>query len=373
MTFIDELGNEFSMKPSHIKDGHWSPYVSKNFISIDYHMNELQKIVKQRGGKIKEGQTYINNRTKMIFIDQLGNEFEMQPSNVKLGKWSRYEKNCSEHICRQIIEQLYNNKFPSNYNLLTQSNGNRLQLDGYCENLNIGFEYQGQQHFVGWGNTPEKKLKSLIEIQRRDKEKEIKCKEKNILLLKINFYQNLQNIQSLIEQTFNDVKLSYLNLNLEIPLFLLNFPLNTIKIDLTKISNLVKMYNELEVIVMNKGGKIKDGEVYINNATKMTFIDKFGNEFKMTPGKVKSGQWSPYESGYIFNNPNYHMEELKKIALSKGGKIKEGEMYINNMTKMTFIDKSGNEFQVRPNNIKNGRWSPYEAKSSPLYNKKQKI
>lgn len=37
----------------------------------------------------------------MTFIDQLGNEFEMNPNNIKLGKWSRYEKNCSEHPLSQ--------------------------------------------------------------------------------------------------------------------------------------------------------------------------------------------------------------------------------------------------------------------------------
>ena len=29
------------------------------------------------------------------------------------------------------------------------------------------------------------------------------------------------------------------------------------------------------------------------------------------------------------------------------------EVYVNNMTKMTFIDKSGNEYKSTPENIKN--------------------
>ena len=44
------------------------------------------------------------------------------------------------------------------------------------------------------------------------------------------------------------------------------------------------------------------------NFTKMIFIDKLGNEFKMSPQKVKSGQWSPFESGYVYNNPDYHLK-----------------------------------------------------------------
>lgn len=360
ITFIDKLGNEFKMKSSHIKDGHWSPYESGNVYDINYHMEELKKIAKSRGGRIKDGEIYINSRTKITFIDQLNNEFKITPGNVKSGKWSPFEKNRSEHICRQIVEQIYKNKFPSDYSTLKQSNGNRLQLDGYCKELEIAFEYQGEQHFIGWGNNQEKKNKSLIGIQRRDKEKEIQCKQKNITLLKINYYKELKKPIDLIKQTVESIKQSYINLNLKIPNFLLIFPLEEIKIKFNDISALKKMYEDLEVIVSKNGGKIKEGEVYIDNATKMIFIDVKGNEFSMAPSKIKMGRWSPYENRYIFNNPEYHFKELEKIAREKGGQIKEGEVYVKNKIKMLFIDKFGNEFSACPNNIKNGRWSPYE-------------
>ena len=115
----------------------------------------------------------------------------------------------------------------------------------------------------------------------------------------------------------------------------------------------------LSEIAQLRGGKIKEGEKYTGAKNKMTFIDKLGNEFQSTPDSIKRGSWSPYESGNI-TDKKYHMEILKKIVKSKGGKIKEGEQYINSNTKMLFIDQFGNEFHMKPSHIKEGRWSKYK-------------
>lgn len=359
MIFIDSLGNEFKMSPTLIKTGSWSPYESGNVSNNpDYHMQKLMKIVESKGGKIKEGEIYKNNSTKMIFIDQLGNEFKMAPANIKSGNWSPYEKNCFEHVCRQIIEQLYDKKFKSSWDIIKRKGKRNLQLDGYCPELKIAFEYQGIQHTTGWGRD----VNSLIAIKQRDYEKKQICIEKGILLLEIHYYKKINNVLDIIQQTIKDIKNSYKKNNLTIPEFISNINMEKIKIDFSKINNLTLMYKQLEEIAKLKGGKIKDGEQYIGSGFKMIFIDKSGNEFKITPTKVKSGQWSPYESKNGCNDPEYHMKKLYKIAQSKGGKIKEGEQYVGAKDKMIFIDKSGNEFSMTPDSIKHGAWSPYESK-----------
>ena len=374
LAFIDKLGNEFEMSPNKIKIGQWSPYESGKVRDSEYHTKQLEEIALLKGGKIKEGEVYVNNATKMNFIDKLGNEFKIKPSAVKNGRWSPYEQNCSEHICRQIIEQLYNKQFPSSWDIIKREGKKNLQLDGYCQELKIAFEYQGVQHTTGWNGKDKKfQQQSLIEIQKRDKEKKQLCIEKDILLLEINYYKNVKNSQDIINQTIEDVKKSYIKNNILIPDFITNCDIEKIKIDLTKISNLVIMQEELEEIVFEKGGKIKEGEVYIGSTTKMTYIDKLGNEFKMSPSAVKTGNWSPYEAGNI-RDSEYHMIQLQEIVKSKGGKIKEGEIYVNSKTKMTFIDKDGYEFEMSPDHIKRGQWSPYESGkvfNNPEYHMKQ--
>lgn len=59
--------------------------------------------------------------------------------------------------------------------------------------------------------------------------------------------------------------------------------------------------------------------------TKMTFIDKSGNEFRTTPNSIKNGSWLPYEVGCVRKNPEFHMKQLDEMAKLKGGKIKEGK------------------------------------------------
>lgn len=171
MTFIDKLGNEFKMRPNSVKRGAWSPYESGQTNDPFYHMKELKKIAESRGGKIKDGEVYINSKTKIIFIDQLRNEFKITPKEVKNGRWSPLEKNYSEHICRQIVEQIYGYSFPSTWAVIKRKNGNNLQLDGYCKELNIAFEYQGEQHFFGWRSDKEKQKESLENITKLDLEK----------------------------------------------------------------------------------------------------------------------------------------------------------------------------------------------------------
>ena len=373
MLFIDRLGNEFKMAPTSIKGNRWSPYEVDKVRESEYHMKKLEQIALSRGGRIKEGSEYINSKTKMTFIDQFENEFDIIPSSVKLGYWSPYERNYSENICRQIIEQLYNKKFPSSWDIIKRKGKRTLQLDGYNENLQIAFEYQGEQHFFGWFNVDKDiQQNELIKIQERDAEKKQICIDKNILLLEINYYKNISNVQDIINQTINDVKKSYEKNNLQIPQFIINiFPQN-IKIDFTKISHLLLKQKEIEEIVLSKGGKIKEDEVYINSTTKITLIDKLGNEFRITPANLKTGYWSTYESGRV-NDPKYHMKEIEKIVLSKGGKIKEGSEYINSKINMTFIDKLGNEFDMNPTSIKKGSWSPYESGyfREPEYHQKE--
>ena len=59
-----------------------------------------------------------------------------------------------------------------------------MELDFFCEELSLAIEYDGRQHFVpikNWGGEA-----SLLEIQRRDEEKNQACKQTGISLIRIN-------------------------------------------------------------------------------------------------------------------------------------------------------------------------------------------
>ena len=79
------------MRPSDVKQGQWSPYESGLVRDSKYHMKKLQEIATSKDGKIKEGEVYVNAKTKIIFIDKFDNEFKISPDKVKRGSWSPFE------------------------------------------------------------------------------------------------------------------------------------------------------------------------------------------------------------------------------------------------------------------------------------------
>jgi len=87
--------------------------------------------------------------------------------------------------CRRILEDLFHKPFTSiRPDFLRYVTGKNLELDGYNEELQIAFEYQGIQHrqFTPLFH----KTYSMFEKQlQRDEWKKQKCKEHNIILLEI--------------------------------------------------------------------------------------------------------------------------------------------------------------------------------------------
>ncbi len=118
--------------------------------------------------------------------------------------------------------------------------------------------------------------------------------------------------------------------------------------------------NELRAIALKRGGKLISTE-YKNSSDKLEFEDKDFNRFYMSSTDIKRQHWSPFESKRVFNNPEHHLNELRAIALKRGGKLISTE-YKGSHSKLEFEDASFNRFFTQATDIKMGKWSPYEAK-----------
>jgi hypothetical protein len=87
-----------------------------------------------------------------------GHEWEAQPSDVKGGHWCpECTIHVSERICREMFERIFDKKFPKRKPkwLLNPDTGKKMELDGFCKELNLAFEYQGQHHYKETGFTTE--------------------------------------------------------------------------------------------------------------------------------------------------------------------------------------------------------------------------
>ncbi len=114
-----------------------------------YTMEELHEIARARDGKCLS-EKYINNVTMMKWECREGHFFEKSLTKIiSRQSWcSVCNINVSEEICRVIFEQIFQQKFIKCTPAYLQSSfGGVMEIDGYCEKLNIAFEYQGIQHY----------------------------------------------------------------------------------------------------------------------------------------------------------------------------------------------------------------------------------
>lgn len=172
------------------------------------------------------------------------------------------KRNVQEYRVRNILNYLLDTSFVKtrlldwNFNPVTKR---KLELDGFSEELNIAFEFQGQQHFVDYYEDPKK----FSDQQYRDKIKLENCNNNNVKLIIITETKasKLKGLLKEILQEFD--KLSIM-------------PINTI--DIKKIEEIyfksenniyqIEYFNKAKNYAESKGGKCLSEE-YINNIEKM--------------------------------------------------------------------------------------------------------
>lgn len=104
---------------------------------------------KNKGGKLISTK-YINKKEKLIWECGMGHRWPACWDNIYHShSWC---PNCvegiGEKICRAYFEQLFNYRFPKTRpKWMRNSDGNLLELDGYCENIKLAFEHQGRHHY----------------------------------------------------------------------------------------------------------------------------------------------------------------------------------------------------------------------------------
>jgi hypothetical protein len=150
---------------------------------------DLQLLASERQGECFSAE-YHGHHEKHLWRCSLGHEWEATVGSVKQGSWCPYcISSRGEQFCREVLEALFLKPFPSSFPpwLTNPKTGRRLQLDGFCAELMLAFEYQGRQHFR---LVPRyhKKGQSLVEAQERDEHKREVCNARDVRLIVIPFF-----------------------------------------------------------------------------------------------------------------------------------------------------------------------------------------
>jgi hypothetical protein len=314
-------GHRWFAVPSDIIRGVWCPACAGNKPGT---IEDMQKIAASRGGKCLSDK-YVNKRTKLEWQCKEGHRWHAEPGNIKTHWCPDCRLYLGEAICKTTFEQIFNKKFNKvRPKWLRNSRGNQMELDGYCKELRIAFEYQGQQHFSQgfYAKTKEK----LIRRKEDDKNKVKLCKKKGIELIHLSYQDNPEDLPLLIKHELEsrDIDISRFNFNK--------------KIDFNKSYCHKSKINEMREIAESRGGKCLSRK-YISSEQYLLWRCSEGHVWKATPHGVKSGNWCNKCAG----RKAYSIEEVHEIAKSYNI-ICLSKDYKNNKTRILWKCKERHEW-----------------------------
>ena len=319
-----------------IKAGSWCPYCGG---SIKGTIEEMQNIAKSREGECLS-KIYINNRTKLKWKCKEGHIWEATPGKIKMGRWCpKCSQKRGERICREYFETIFNEKFPAMQRLewLINSKGNKMEIDGYCENLSIAFEYNGIQHY--------KKVKFFnirTDLKNRKIDDDLKkklCEKHKIKLIEIPFYIDYEEMGQYIikECKKNKIIVPKINKKLDYKLF------NIFSPDKLK---------EMQELAKLKGGECLSKN-YIGAREKLKWKCKQGHTWEAAPYSIKSGNWCQE----CYGNFRLSIKDMNEIAKKKGGKCLS--KYYKGMNKnLRWQCNKGHVWETTPSHIKRTSWCP---------------
>lgn len=106
-----------------------------------------------------------------------------------------------ERECRRVAEKVTGKLFPRTRPdfLRNPDSGHNLEIDCYCEELKLGIEYNGEQHY-NFPNVFDKFEYQFDNRQHTDKAKIRMCEENNVKLIVVPYTVKLINIENYLKE-----------------------------------------------------------------------------------------------------------------------------------------------------------------------------
>jgi thiol-disulfide isomerase/thioredoxin len=288
----------------------------------------IQAIAKKRNGKCHT-KTFKNAKSKLHLECAEGHQFHTTYDSVVYhNTWCPHcHIYVSETICRKFFERIFKRSFPKSYpEWLVNKLGNQMELDGYCKELGIAFEYQGIQHRrKAFGKNKEE----IEKIKKEDKLKAKLCNQNGIILLQIPDeelvpYEKMQNHIIGQYEKLTNKKLK------DIP----TYEHKEFNIHENKHAKKFRDYVE------QKGGTLLTP--YLSAKKEVTILCEKGHQWTTTPDSVYRDNWCSVCSGNVKGTAGYFSEIGKKFGCEL---ISE---YINAKTPLWYRCKKEHEFKKDP-------------------------
>ncbi len=332
--------------PTVIKRGNWCRICSG---SAKSNILEMQKMAATKGGKCLS-QEYKDTLSKLEWECNNGHAWKAIPISIKRGSWCpECSSGKSERICRMYFEAMFDKKFPkSKPSWLVSPKGYRMELDGYCEELKLAFEYQGLQHYSF--NKKFHRNRTLTDQKKYDNLKRDLCFKNRVTLIEVPCTVRYDWLKSFILRRCHVSHISVKNPDI--------------------IINPGEVYSPEYILEMKKIAKNKGGDClstkYMSNKVKLKWICSEGHEWYQKPEHVKNGHWCPQCANKRKGQwRKLNIDHMQRLAERHNGNC-VSTSYINTKTKIKWKCKNQHVFEMVPNDVQQGHWCP-----TCRYNKKK--
>ena len=324
--------HRWEASPFHIKNSNsWCPKCAGNEkLSIDV----FRETADARGGSCLSSE-YKNQDQKLLWECIRGHRWHATPVNVhNNGTWCpRCRSSYSEEICRETFQQIFRKEFPKTRpNWLMGFKGRNLELDGYCADLKVAFEYNGKQHY---DIVPHfQKERDLSELKLTDILKTLLCQEQGVQLFTISYRNNLEKLPAWIKKEAQKREMDISDIDFSQPINLENVYKHDYK--LRNLQNLA-----------SKNGGLCLSTKYVSAKTKLLWQCAQGHTWETAPSNINQGHWCPKCAG----NKKLTISEMHSIAKQRGGKCLSTHLK-NSETPIKWECAKRHIWYARPNTVK---------------------
>lgn len=334
-------GHEWKAIPDSVRRGTWCPHCAG---SIRLTLSAMQETARSMGGECLSSH-YSNSDEKLLWRCASGHTWWAVAYHVRAGHWCPVcMAGNSERICKDIFEQIFGKAFPKvKPAWLVNTRGKKMELDGYCEELKLAFEYHGIQHYqhiehFHRGN-------KTLEMRKRDDARKARlCHEHGVQLIVIPHTIPLSEVPEYIHRTMQER-------GLPAPMKLA---------EQVKVAEFVlpEKNQAMQLLAEQRGGLCLSS-VYVNNSTKLRWRCADGHEWEAVSGSIQQGSWCPFCAGRLPRDKAIQM--LQEIASTRGGRCLS-KSYADGKKKLRWQCALGHEWEAATNNIRQGSWCPECAK-----------
>lgn len=344
-------GHQFEASPNSVKSGHWCPQCAREKAGDSQRlgMTFFNDLAEERGGSCLST-NYKSIKSVLKWRCSQGHEWESRADVVKNGGWcSKCGGFTHEELVRSILETSLMKKFPkARPSWLVNSRGNRMELDGFCEELRLAFEYQGIQHYKESHHFH--KRSSFHQRVADDLVKKQACEKHGVTLLAVHYSIPASDLPAFLQKECARLGLGSGD----------QFTWNERDIYERKSDEVLRLRN----IARSKGGDLVSS-VFLTSSSPLLWRCKSGHQWEATSNVIVQGHWCPKcaaEETRLRNTLD--IDVFIKLAESMGGVCLSHDR-VKGVGKLRFRCANGHEWSTHQYLVRQGRWCPKCAKAGP--------